>query len=358
MSSAEEALAARNQFGSAAKAGIDTLSVDQEIEFTLYVRLVLPLDGFVFWVRAETLSPSALMNAFQMNASYLNQPSGITSVEPTLKVMGSLHYETTQQQEEDATYAVNRVVFTAENPVTDFNQIGPDLLYLATFQGIRFAFSSRASFYFQTELHHYVGHAVYSMFENLIIDDPASFSTKQLVVSNSLPAWLALNQYAPVYPVPLPQPLFPLYPSFLSPSNWPPIYGTVHVEPDSTEGVAAAPFLSRNLSHAQLTRERVTVTLYGVNNDLAMTFLDSVLQYQLDVNPFGISNIPIVRDDKRTQNELSVVAMKKRIIFEINYYQTSMRNIARQLIESCVTTIYAEDHPLFIRSAPIVPIIR
>ena len=37
-------------------AGVDMLSIQQEITFTRYIRLVLPLDGYVFWVKADMVA--------------------------------------------------------------------------------------------------------------------------------------------------------------------------------------------------------------------------------------------------------------------------------------------------------------
>jgi len=351
MSTVDDAVAGRTPLGSTLKAGVDTLSLNQKITFELYRRVALPLDGFVFWVRSGAPASSAVYNAMVFNTATYNQSEEATAT-TTLTVMGSLHYATNQAQEEDATYAINRVVFTAENPVTDFNQIAPDELYIASFDGIRFAFSARGSYYKQSNLHHYVGNAIYSVMDTQVIDNPALLNVNQLIVSNSLPAWLALNNYNPPYPTFLPRVRIPLFSSYLSPSNLPPPYGTVHIDPETTEGIAAAPTLGPTMTHDQFTRERVTLTLYGVNNDVALTLLDNISQYTLDTARFGISNIPIVLDDKRTQSELSVIAMKKRIRFDVNYYQSSMRNIARQLI---VSALLDPVNGILISDAPLPP---
>ena len=41
-----------SQLSSVLKSAVETISSDQEITFRLYVRQVLPLDGFVYWVNA------------------------------------------------------------------------------------------------------------------------------------------------------------------------------------------------------------------------------------------------------------------------------------------------------------------
>ena len=52
---------------------------------------------------------------------------------------------------------------------------------------------------------------------------------------------------------------------------------------------------------------------------------------------------PTVRDEKRAQSELLILAQKKTIEFEIDYYQCAARNIARQLIENATVLCLPED---------------
>lgn len=338
MATAVEAAASRTPIGSDLKAGIDAISINQTVTFTLYVQVILPFDGYVFWVKADQLSSSALQNTSLLNAFQLNQVSSVATAAPTLTAMGSLHYESDQRQDEDATYVVNRVTFTSEVPIQDFNAVGPKLMYIGTFDGVRFAFNNRASFYRQTSVWHYSGNAIYSTMDSQIIDNPSLLNTNRLISTNSLPAWLALNNYAPAWHVDLPFPRIPLYPSFLSPSNWVPPYITVHVEPSSTRSLQMVPFLNSTLSHYQLTSDTVTLTLWGCDNDLATTIYDAILQYTLDTGAFGIMGMPVIRDDRPIQTELQIIGQKKRIVFEVSYNQASVRAIVRQLILSAFVT--------------------
>ena len=50
-------------------------------------------------------------------------------------------------------------------------------------------------------------------------------------------------------------------------------------------------------------------------------------------------NMPVIQDEKVTQPELGVIAMKKTITFEVSYYQQNIRNVARQLIESALISV-------------------
>jgi hypothetical protein len=343
MATVEESLASASPLAAGLRQGVDAIDQNQTITFQLYARLVLPIDGFVYWVAAPMVTQGALAKAAMFNSSAFNtapfNESGALGIEDnTLVARGSLHYATDMQQTEEANYAINRVVFTSEQPIQALNRVGPNTIFIATIDNIRFAFSSRASFYRQAGLWHYVGNAIYSTMESQIIDDPSDFNGKQVVVSNSLPAWLAINSYAPIYPVLLPFPAVPLYPSFAVPQNLPPPYGSVHIGEEDTDVVQAAPYLNRTASHYQLASDRVQVTLFGMNNDAALTFQDAVLQYGTDTELFGIQNMPTIRDVKATQNELLTLAMKKRIRFEVSYNQQSIRNIARQMITSCLIT--------------------
>jgi len=45
-------------------------------------------------------------------------------------------------------------------------------------------------------------------------------------------------------------------------------------------------------------------------------------------------NIPVPRDDKRTQAELGVLAIRKTIEFDVNYYQARVRDAALTYIKS------------------------
>ncbi len=80
-----------------------------------------------------------------------------------------------------------------------------------------------------------------------------------------------------------------------------------------------------------------------MRNDDALDFLDCVLQRSLDYDEFGIMNMPVVRDEKRTQSELNAIAQKKTIQFEISYNQNRMNSIARELILSAIPTFVPQE---------------
>lgn len=341
MTTASEAAGAPTPLGSALKAGLDELSNVQQVTFIRYVRLVLPLDGYVFWVREQMLTPSALLNRGLFNRFGPNQAPGvIPKAPPTLVVTGSVHYATDLHQDQDEYLASNRIVFTAESEVNELNAIAPGVLWIASFATspgeppLRFAFSSQSSRYIQADLWHYVGTAMLPDMATQVIDDLAGFNQRQ-IVSNSLPAWLALNAYAPAFGFALPGGLV-LYPSHLTPLNERPPYGAVHIDPAGTEALASAPTIMRDSSHFQLCADTVSVTLWGMRNDEALTFIDAVYQYSANTDAIGIMNIPVVRDDKKTQAELGTIAQKKRVDFRVSYLQNRISAISRQVMKMAI----------------------
>jgi hypothetical protein len=351
---------AATPWGAVLHEGLDTLSFDQVIVFDLYVRLVLPIDGYVFWVKAAELEPSAVLNAMLLNGATLNTPlESIPS--PSFVAKGSFHYGTDSQQNIESNFAKNSVVFSSEQPIQDLNQTGPGLLYIGTFDAptpassnppastsqIRFAFSGRGSYYQQMNLWHYYGDAVYSTMASQIIDNPSLLATSNQIVSNSLPFWLNFNMYDPPWPVPVPRPNIPLFPSMLVPENMTSPFGAVHIEAERTHAVQAAPFLNRITSHYQLADDEIRLTVYGADNNMCQDFLDSFLQYSYDTEYFGIKNSPVFRDEKEGQNELNTIAKKKTAVFEISYVQSAARDLARQLILSCTPVIRASDVIIF-----------
>lgn len=285
----------QSQMKTALAVGYQTLDSDATITFLKYVRHVLPLDGYIFWVKDLSAAP--------------------------LVIEGSLHYSTDQQQNEDETIGLNRVILTTEQMVQDFNAINSNVMYIGQINDIRFSFNSHGKLYKEAGIYHYRGDAIYPAMLTQIIDDPTQLSTLQ-VATNSLPIWLSL------------QTSMPIYPAFLAPANLRPPYATVKIA--DTRALQSAPYICADSSHFQLVTEKCKVTIYGNRNNDALDFQDFVLNYSLDSDAIGIMNMPIIIDEQRTQSELGILAIKKSIEFEVNYYQGRAQNIARQLILSAV----------------------
>lgn len=320
MAGIDEASGAKTPLGAAAAQGVNTLSYNQEIVFTKFKRTVLPLDGYVFWVRGDLLAPPETGE---------------------FTVRGSFHYSTDQQQTEAENFSLNRVVLTALSRIDVFNDVDPNTLYIATYNGIQFSFGARGSYYNQADLWHYIGDAVYpDMQTQLIITaDQLTALTGDLIVSNSLPVWLALNTFTPDWPFYPALPLaFPLYPSFLVPANIRPPYGTIHIGGDDTNPLVSAPFFQPTLSQEQSSIDHVRVTLWGCNNAMAANFLATINQFSVDTGLIGIMNRPIPRDEKRTQRELLTIAQKKTIEYDVSYIQENIVDFTRQLITRVIPT--------------------
>ena len=320
MASAVEAATAKPQLGAGLAQGVETLSGNEQVTFTLYVKLVLPLDGYVFWVNATLLTDSALYNASQYNKLlYNNYPEGVPSRQ--LVASGSFHFSSDVQMLEDRQTVFNHTTFTSLVEIADFNLINPQFQYIATYQGMRFAFNTRANFYKQADLYHYRGDALYSVMTTQIIDSMTGFDTQSVIVSNSLPIWLALNQF------------FPMYPSYLVDQNIVPPYAAIDINPSLTTALQDFPLLDPNSNPFQLVKDTVKITMYGIRNHEALNFVQYILDYSRNTDNIGLMNMPVLQDEKMTQSELGIMAQKKTITFEVSYFQTTVNDIARQLIE-------------------------
>ena len=320
MASAVEAATAKPQLGAGLAQGVETLSGNEQVTFTLYVKLVLPLDGYVFWVNAALLTDSALYNASQYNKLlYNNYPEGVPSRQ--LVASGSFHFSSDVQMLEDRQTVFNHTTFTSLVEIADFNLINPQFQYIATYQGMRFAFNRRENFYKQADLYHYRGDALYSVMTTQVIDTMTGFDTQSVIVSNSLPIWLSLNQF------------FPMYPSYLVDQNITPAYAAVDINPSLTTALQDFPLLDPDSNPFQLVKDTVKITMYGIRNHEALNFVQYILDYSRNTDNIGLMNMPVLQDEKMTQSELGIMAQKKTITFEVSYFQTTVNDIARQLIE-------------------------
>lgn len=295
-------------------AGLRTLSLNQTVVFRQYVRKVLPLDGYVFWL-------------------------GTKSAE----IAGSLHVGADKRQLEDEYASINRVVFTTTEEVDSFNEIDPNTIWVGTWGQIKFAFAQRGPYYKTAKLFHYTGDSINPAMLSQLVDVGQQLSDATLIVSNSLPSWLQLVDYAPIWLAP-PNPGIVLYPSFLVPANLAPPYGSVHIEPGETRALQAIPLADQNWNTSQLARDLVRITLYGLTNQQVQNFLNLVYQFSADTNAIGIMGDAVVRDAKRTQEELGVIAMKKLIEFEVSYNQGTQNNIARALLLAAQETFLPQPY--------------
>ena len=304
-----------SQMKAALMEGLQTISGNQEIVFTLYTQWILPGDGFVFWVRSDLLNQA------------VNMPYSIN-------VKGSLHYDSNQTQWEDESIAVQKVVFTTNSEVSPFNEVESNTMYLGSFENLTFSFTARTMYYKQSGLYHYFGDAVYPAMSTQIINSAQELLDLSNVVSNSLPIWLAMSQIMPVYP------------AYLVPTNLAPPYGVIAVLPDTQEALQVMPYEDKMSNQWQLVKETVKVVTYGLRNNKVLDYIQYIYQQTIN-DQFGILSNTIPRDMVRTQSEINVRGQKKLIEFSISYYQSSSRNIARQMILQSMMTITDADMILY-----------
>lgn len=292
-----------SQLSSVLHSAVETISSSQQITFRLYVRKVLPLDGFVYWV----------------NAAILTEPEQAKVGLPLTRIIsGSLHRQVVTEQSESATGAINNIIFTPLEQADDLNTVNPDAVYFGEYDGTQFAFSRMESRYTQAGIYHYRGTAILPTMRTQIIEKAEDISDEQ-ILSNSIPIWLSLNQFATVYP------------SFLSPSNLRPPYIVADVR--ATSPLQSAPHYDVRCQHVA---DQVRLTLYGLTNAQALQFVDYVISTALEDEEFGITNVPVVIDGKRSQVEMGVLARQKFVDFDINYYQATALDVAHQLIKKAI----------------------
>lgn len=313
--------------------GLANISYDQEVTFRRYTRLILPIDGFVFWVAASIVQPgSALFNNTLFNTAKFNQSAPAILNATTLTAPASVHYSTIASQDEASSASTNSVIVTMQQEVAELNSVDPNQMWVAELDGIQFAFRERFRFYAPAGVYHYRGNALFSTNQTQLIDSANEIDLTQGIVSNSLPIWLGLNALAPMYP------------SFAIPSNLPPPYIGVHIDPRSTEALQATPYIMPNSTSWQLVKDTVKFSLYGFNNNQAIDFQNYILDNSLADDPtYGIMSMPVVQDERMPQVEFQILTQRKTFALDVNYYQARTQDIARQLITSALITVTVQE---------------
>ena len=276
--------------------GLKVLSNQQSITFTQYTRTVLPADGFIFWMNTG--------NSFVVN--------------------GSFHYSTNNEQSDIQTVGKNAVTFTTTTEIDDFNNIGEGDLFIGSIDNIQFGFTQRGKFYKASNLYHYTGNSINPVMRSQIIDDLSTFDNSK-ICNDSLPIFMMLNQFCPVYP------------AFRVDQNIRPPYAVVDVkESVPLQQMATEDMMS---NRTQWTKDSVKVTLFGMNNNLALDYIWYITQAALaDDSAFGVMNVPVAKKIDIPQSDINVTANAKEIIFDVNYYQNRTLNIAKTLIEHTFIT--------------------
>lgn len=306
--------------------GVEQIGEGQTLTFSRYLRQVISQDGYVFWVKTGQ----------------------------TMTATGSLHFGTSQEQDEDQTLGVNSVLFTSEQEISEFNTAADDSMWVSDWQTpggptIQIAFSRQGPYFPQAQLWHYSGFAVYPALSSQLVQSSSDLPTGP-IVSDSLPIWLSLSTTLSTMPGSQ-APTVPVYASFLVPSNIVPPYVVAHIEPGTTRALGSFPIQIwpgnptpktdlQVMADSQLTADQVRLTFYGFNNQQARQYLNALVNYSLNTDAFGFMSSPAFQDEKRTQSEISAIAMKKTLTFQASYYQQTADAFARRLILSS-TVSYA-----------------
>ncbi|MCO1460576.1 MULTISPECIES: hypothetical protein [Burkholderia] len=282
------------------KAGVRTISHNQQLTFTLYQQYVLPLDGMVYWIR---------------------------QADTTFTVQGSLHVTNEQQQRPSESYAQNTVIFTSLDVVSKFQDIAPSTMWVCEYDGMLFAFNRRTMRYWQTDLNHYAGTAVFPTMRTQFLDSNASIPTSK-ILSNSIPIWLSLT--GPLSAVPgYDQPLA-VFGEYLVAANQQPPYIAVEIQETTSiepqprkyafEDDTVNPPVYREFM-SQLKRDRVLLHLYGFDSDHAMAYLDYLMTFFLNQGNtvMGLMSGPNMKDMPIIQSEYNIRGPKKTIELEVSY---------------------------------------
>lgn len=317
---------------------LNMVSGGQQITFRPYLRLVIPTDGTTYWINPRVLtarSTGQVYNTTVFNTQTLNE--WIVNYEDpgAFPVNGSLHEFVDQRQTEDETISYTSVLFTTNQRVDAFRDMGSRVLFVGEYKGQRFAFNRQGGYYDAAGLYHYYGNVLYPALASQLIENAGQLpSVNSLVVSNSLPIWL--SDISPVIGI-------PLYPSFLVLDNAPSAYGVVHVEPSATESVMAVPMSLEDGSYEQLCRDRVRLTLYGLDNNAAVRAHAAVIEHMRNNREMGLLSVPAIQDGKRVQTEFGILARQKFINYDVSYFQSSAATSARKLIQSAVIDLILPD---------------
>jgi hypothetical protein len=319
MPSAAEGFGQQSQQQAVLDAGIELISAHEQVQFVQYQKWQFAVDGSVFWVKTN------------------NAP---------LTATGALHYATDRIVDEDQTLGANQVILNSEVEITQFNNVNPQTMWIGSWpisgsgETLQVAFAQRGNYFQEADIWHYNGFAVYPALKTQIIASAADLPAGP-IVSNSLPIWLSQTVYNGL--------TVSVYPSFLVPDNISPPYVVAHVEPSGTITLGAFPVIGpwpgqtisgsgsdplHALASSQLCRDRVILTLYGFNNQMAISYLQQLIETSTDFELFGFANSPSIQDAKRVQVEIAALAQKKTIEILANYYQGTSDAVARRLLLS------------------------
>ncbi|AQQ47916.1 hypothetical protein A8F72_01505 [Burkholderia cenocepacia] len=135
-----------------------------------------------------------------------------------------------------------------------------------------------------------------------------------------------------------------MYPEYLVAENQVPRYvaveivETTNIEPMPSKVMYETTDASGNSYYAermsQLKRDKVTLHLYGFDNDRAMAYVDYLMTFfrnQGDTT-MGLMDGPMLKDVPITQSEYNVRGQKKTIEFDVSYHTVKAFDYAVRLL--------------------------
>lgn len=293
--------------------GLHNIDYNGTISFTKYRRVVMPADGFVFWV-----------------ATYETQ-----------EVAGTLHVATDSDMIEDQSYDKSTLQFTTQDEVHSFHDIAADTVWVGHVNNSKFAINSVMGQYDQAGLFHYHGSTILPAFASQFIDSPAQLETLGPVTSSSLALFMAMPTLGSVALDWCPWPEnVPVFPSFAVPDNQPPPYIAVHNDPASSTSENMGTLDPDTGSTSRLVREKVRLRLYGLPHQQADTILTYILRWSLlNTDKIGITNSPTIRDEKQPMADINALAMCKTIDLDVMYTQAAVRTTGLSFIRHASSSL-------------------
>lgn len=294
---------------------VGDVSDDQRLTFKQYRRVVLPADGFIFWVSCNI----------------------------EREITGSAHIQTNNTQDEWQAANHGKIILTTPEELPPFraqeNEL--DTVWVGVWEGMPFAIGSQSARYVQAGLCRYVGDTITPAFAAQFLDTEDDLKGLSPYASTSLPLFLRMPQYPNPALAWCPWPSgTSIFPSFSVPDNQKPPYITVHIEASATKPLSMGTLSAQSGTTGTIVKEHVRLRLLGLNNARASNLLNYITHWALiHADEIGVLNTPIVVDEKNPLPNINALAPLKTIELDIMYSQSSARDAALQTITHATTSL-------------------
>lgn len=280
-----------NDYAGALQDGLDTVRQGQTISFITYERVILPYDGFVYWVK--------------------------TGNEQTL-VASMVHDENELHHEDQNFRNDSGLIITTTEPLLDFSQDGLDTMSVFEYNNNLYVLRKTGYNSEQSGLFHNIARVIEPALRSILLDSKDDFLKKKAQFTNSIGLFVLLScGYFEFVSID-----YPIYPEWLVPLNKKPPYITVGVtETEALNNGFNTVNVDNSLFLVKPAKDYVDINLYGLDNNEALNFLVKLERWSLFYKKIGFLNMPRIKDEQLAQNEIGSLAQKKIIELEIFYYQ-------------------------------------